>query len=58
MGYWEIILEFDMHFEVNSLVEIMKLVLDIYHSNAEMTDEEIKEVCRLIGTLPDDTTYD
>jgi len=23
-----------------------------------MTDEEIKEVCRLIGTLPDDTTYD
>ena len=42
MGYWELIQEFDMNFEVNSLVETMKMVLDIDHTNAEMTDEEIK----------------
>ena len=58
MGYWDIIAEFDMNFEVHSLVEIMKMVLDIDHPNDLMTDEEIKEVCRLIGTIADDTTYD
>jgi hypothetical protein len=58
MGYWELMAEFDEDFEAYSLVETMKMVLDIDHPNAEMTDSEIKAVCRLIGTLADDTTHD
>ncbi|MFZ2036444.1 MAG: hypothetical protein WBL37_09035 [Dehalococcoidales bacterium] len=58
MGFWDAVERFDWNFEAHSLVETMKLVLDIDHSNGEMTDEEIKAVCREIGSLADDTTYD
>jgi len=55
MDYYE---EFDESLEIVSLVEGMKLVLDIDHSNDEMTDAEIKAVAREIGKLSEDTTFD
>ena len=50
--------EFDESLEIFSLVEGMKLVLDIDHSNDEMTDAEIKAVAREIGKLSEDTIFD
>jgi hypothetical protein len=55
MDYYE---EFDESLEIVSLVEGMKLVLDIDHSNDEMTDAEIKAVAREIGKLSEDTIFD
>ena len=55
MDYYEV---FDDSLEICSLVEGMKLVLDIDHSNDEMTDAEIKAVAREIGKLSDDTIFD
>jgi hypothetical protein len=49
--------EFDESLEIFSLVEGMKLVLDIDHSNDEMTDEEIRAVAREIGKLSEDTIF-
>jgi hypothetical protein len=55
MDYYE---EFDESLEIVSLVEGMKLVLDIDHPNDEMTDAEIKAVAREIGKLSEDTIFD
>ena len=55
MDYYEV---FDDSLEICSLVEGMKLVLDIDHSNDEMTDAEIKAVAREIGKLSEDTIFD
>ena len=55
MDYYE---EFDESLEIVSLVEGMKLVLDIDHSNDDMTDAEIKAVAREIGKLSEDTIFD
>ena len=55
MDYYEV---FDDSLEIVSLVEGMKLVLDIDHSNDEMTDAEIKAVAREIGKLSEDTIFD
>ena len=54
MDYYEV---FDDSLEICSLVEGMKLVLDIDHSNDEMTDEEIRAVAREIGKLSEDTIF-
>ena len=50
--------EFDESLEIVSLVEGMKLVLDIDHPNDEMSDAEIKAVAREIGKLSEDTIFD
>jgi hypothetical protein len=55
MDYYEV---FDDSLEICSLVEGMKLVLDIDHPNDEMTDAEIKAVAREIGKLSEDTIFD
>ena len=55
MDYYEV---FDDSLEIVSLVEGMKLVLDIDHPNDEMTDAEIKAVAREIGKLSEDTIFD
>ena len=49
--------EFDESMELGSVVESFKDMLQIDKPNSEMTDEEIKEVCRAIGELSPDTTY-
>jgi len=49
---------FDEEFELGFVVECAKEMLDITHKNDEMTDDEIREVARLIGGLADDTTFD
>jgi hypothetical protein len=55
MDYYEV---FDESLEIVSLVESMKFILDIYHPNDEMTDEEIRAVAREIGKLSEDTIFD
>jgi len=50
--------EFNESLEIFSLVEGMKLILDIYHPNDEMTDDEIRAVAREIGKLSEDTIFD
>jgi hypothetical protein len=55
MDYYEV---FDDSLEIVSLVEGMKLVLDIDHPNDQMTDAEIKAVAREIGKLSEDTIFD
>ena len=55
MDYYEV---FDDSLEICSLVEGMKLVLDIDHPNDQMTDAEIKAVAREIGKLSEDTIFD
>ncbi len=58
MDYSDMIEGFDEEYELNWVIECAKEMLDITHSNDEMTDDEIREVARLIGGLADDTTFD
>jgi hypothetical protein len=55
MDYYE---AFDESLEIFSLVEAMKLILEIDCPNEAMIDEQIKQVARKIGELSEDTTYD
>jgi len=50
--------EFDESMELGFVVECTKETLEIDKPNSEMTDDQIKEVCRAIGELASDTDYD
>jgi hypothetical protein len=48
---------FDESMELGSVVESFKDMFEIDKPNSELSDEEIKKVCRAIGELSPDTTY-
>ena len=50
--------EFDESMELGSVVESFKDMFQIDKPNSELSDEETKKVCRAIGELSPDTTYE
>ena len=50
--------EFNGQSEINHEVDYAKFLLGIDKPNAELTSDEVKRVCRQIGSLARDTTYE
>ena len=54
-GHFE---EFNGQSEINHEVEYAKFVLNIDKPNSELTLDEVIRVCRQIGSVANDTTYE
>ena len=55
---FELFEEFNGQSEIHHEVEYAKFVLGLDKPNSELTNDEVKRVCRQIGSIATDTLFD